>query len=333
MNSSTNYVSPSILERDYSDKGVFVDLTYDSGFKAVFADRANKTILISLLNHVLPPEARVDDIVEYLDREQGRDTPDGRLTQFDLICKGADGTRFIVEFQRSREKAFFQRCIYYAAGTYHITLKKREQYDVLRPVYSIGFLNYNLEHKDKALWDRDNLVSEYIFTEKRTGEVAPPTISAIFVELARFDKTEVECKTEMDWLCYIFRHSVSLVEIPDEIRRKPFFNNLLEACRIAAFNEKKKMLYERSIMKERDIIAQREYAVEESFNEGYDKGRTEGIAEGIEKGMEKGKAEGARENAIITAKNALKNDIAPELVASITGLNINEVLSLKSNGL
>ena len=141
-------------------------------------------------------------------------------------------------------------------------LKKREQYDVLRPVYSIGFLNYNLEHTDKALWDRDHLVSEYIFTGKRTGEVAPPTISAIFVELARFDKTEDECKSEMDWLCYIFRHSVSLVEIPDEIRRKPFFNSLLEACRIAAFNEKKKLLYERSIMKERDIIAQREYAIE-----------------------------------------------------------------------
>ncbi len=66
MNPNTNYVSPSILERDYNDKGVFVDLTYDSGFKAVFADRANKTVLICLLNHVLPPEARVDDIVEYL---------------------------------------------------------------------------------------------------------------------------------------------------------------------------------------------------------------------------------------------------------------------------
>ena len=266
MQTTQNYTPPSIEERDYSDKGIFVDLTYDSGFKAVFADKANKTILISLLNHVLPPQARVDDIVEYLDREQGRDTPDGRLTQFDLICKGADGTRFIVEFQRSREKAFFQRCIYYAAGTYHITLKKREQYDVLRPVYSIGFLNYNLEHTDKALWDRDHLVSEYIFTEKRTGEVAPPTISAIFVELAR-----------------------------------------------SAFNEKKKLLYERSIMKERDIIAQREYAVEESFNDGYDKGLKEG----------------ARETAINTAKSALMNGLAPELVATITGLDIDEVLSLK----
>ena len=66
-------------------------------------------------------------------------------------------------------------------------------------------------------------------------------------------------------------------------------------------------------MKERDIIAQREYAVEESFNDGYDKGLKEG----------------ARETAINTAKSALMNGLAPELVATITGLDIDEVLSLK----
>ena len=40
-------------------KGIFVDLTYDSGFKAVFADEANKTLLIGLLNEVLPPQAQI----------------------------------------------------------------------------------------------------------------------------------------------------------------------------------------------------------------------------------------------------------------------------------
>ena len=43
-------------------KGIFVDLTYDSGFKAVFADEANKTLLIGLLNEVLPPQAQISDI-------------------------------------------------------------------------------------------------------------------------------------------------------------------------------------------------------------------------------------------------------------------------------
>ena len=315
MSSNTNYVSSSLKERDNSNKGVFVDLTFDSGFKLIFADRANKPLLIKLLNSILPSNAKVDDIVEYLDREQQRDSPTGRLTQFDLICRAVDGTTFIVEFQRSREKSFFQRCVYYSAGTYHSQLKKGGSYNDLRPVYSIGFLNYTLEHSDEALWDRDHLISEYNFTEKRTGEIAPSTISVIFVELARFDKPREECKSELDWLCYIFLHSVSLTEIPEEIRSEPFFDNLLEACRIAAFDNNKKLLYERSIMKEMDIIAQRDYAVEVGFNNGYDKG----IAEGMEKG--------ARE----IAKRLLSDGLDTALVAKYSGLSTEEVLSLKQN--
>ncbi len=53
---------------------------------------------------------------------------------------------------------------------------------------------------------------------------------------------------------------------------KPFVRDLLEACRLAAFPKGKKLLYERKIMNEMDIIAQRKYA------------HKTGVAEGIAKG-------------------------------------------------
>ncbi len=151
------------------NESVFVDLTYDAGFKAVFADESNKWLLVRLLNYVLPSEAQVRDITRYLDREQGKDTPDGKRAQFDLICEGMNGERFIVELQRSYEAAFFQRCVYYASGAYHINLKEKELYSKLRPVYSIGFLNYSLPHENDELWDTNNLISNYVFTEKRVS--------------------------------------------------------------------------------------------------------------------------------------------------------------------
>lgn len=46
-----------------------MNLRSDVGFKAVFADRNNKDILIGVLNQILPPEARIEDIKEYSDRE------------------------------------------------------------------------------------------------------------------------------------------------------------------------------------------------------------------------------------------------------------------------
>ena len=47
---------------------VFVDLLSDTGFKLVYANPANKSLLINLLNIVLPDDMRVSDIVEYRDR-------------------------------------------------------------------------------------------------------------------------------------------------------------------------------------------------------------------------------------------------------------------------
>ena len=55
------------------------------------------------------------------------------------------------------------------------------------------------------MWNTNELISNYVFTEKRTGEIASPTISIIFVELERFTKRLDECTGELDQLLYLFR--------------------------------------------------------------------------------------------------------------------------------
>ena len=312
MTKNADFMDTTIQEKEE----IFVDLTYDAGFKAVFADEANKWLLVRLLNYILPEEAKVQDIKKYLDREQGKDTPEGKKTQFDIICEGMNGERFIVEFQRSAEAAFFQRCVYYAAGTYHISLNEKDKYSKLKPVYSIGFLNYSLSHEKPEMWNTNELISNYVFTEKRTGEIASPTISIIFVELERFTKRLDECTGELDQLLYLFRNISSLTGIPEEMRSEPFFEKLLNACRIAAFPENKKLNYELNMMRERDIIAQREYAVQNGFNNG------------LEKGREEGRAEGKKMTQIETAKNLLKAGVAPEVIADCVGLSLDFVKSL-----
>ena len=140
------------------------------------------------------------------------------------------------------------------------------------------------------------------------------------MELDRFTKGIAECESELDWLLYVFRNSSSLLEIPEEIRRMPFFDKLLEACRIAAFPESKKLNYERNMMLERDIIAQREYAQQSGYAEGMEKG----MAEGLEKGLE----EGRRMNQMENARNLLRAGVPPEVIAECVGLNLEFVKSL-----
>ena len=76
---------------------VFVNLLTDAGFKAVYADTANKPLLINLLNTVLPDDVRVSDIVEYRDREQTPDTIYSKKTVLDLVCKDVEGNIFGIE--------------------------------------------------------------------------------------------------------------------------------------------------------------------------------------------------------------------------------------------
>ena len=142
----------------------FVNLRSDVGFKAVFADRNNKDILIGVLNQILPPEARIEDIKEYSDREQQRDLINGKKTVLDLVCVDKDNRTFIVEMQASEEDFFFERCVYYASGLYHLELSEGDLYGKLHPVYLVSFLDYRLKHDDESKWDTDNFISYWQFT-------------------------------------------------------------------------------------------------------------------------------------------------------------------------
>lgn len=113
------YLTPKYMDffKDKNELAPFVNLRSDVGFKAVFADKNNKDILIGVLNMILPSEARIDDITEYSDREQRRDVPYGKKTVLDLVCRDKSGRTFVVEMQAAEEDNFFERCVYSRRGS------------------------------------------------------------------------------------------------------------------------------------------------------------------------------------------------------------------------
>ena len=298
----------------------FVNLRSDVGFKAVFADRNNKDILIGVLNQILPPEARIEDIKEYSDREQRRDVPYGKKTVLDLVCVDRDDRTFVVEMQASEEDFFFERCVYYASGLYHLELSDGVRYKGLRPVYVVSFLNYRLRHDNESLWDTDHFISHWRFTEKRTGMVADQTISVIFVEITLFTKTLEECVTEFDRLFYIFKNSDGFQRIPEWIEEAGGISRrLAEACEVAAFDKEKKLKYEIDKMNEWDIQAQKEYAVRKGLEEGLQKGLREGREEGLEQGRE--------ETRLSIARKLFEAGTPVDVIVNCTGVDDGTIAS------
>ena len=306
--------------KDKNELAPFVNLRSDVGFKAVFADKNNKDILIGVLNQILPPEARIEDIKEYSDREQRRDVPYGKKTVLDLVCVDRDDRTFVVEMQASEEDFFFERCVYYASGLYHLELSDGVRYKGLRPVYVVSFLNYRLRHDDESLWDTDHFISHWRFTEKRTGMVADQTISVIFVEMTLFTKTLEECVTEFDRLFYIFKNSEGFQRIPEWIEEAGGISRrLAEACEVAAFDKEKKLKYEIDKMNEWDIQAQKEYAVRKGLEEGLQKGLREGREEGLEQGRE--------ETRLSIARKLFEAGTPVDVIVNCTGVDDGTIAS------
>ena len=301
-----------------------MNLRSDVGFKAVFADRNNKDILIGVLNQILPPEARIEDIKEYSDREQRRDVPYGKKTVLDLVCVDRDDRTFVVEMQASEEDFFFERCVYYASGLYHLELSDGVRYKGLRPVYVVSFLNYRLRHDDESLWDTDHFISHWRFTEKRTGMVADQTISVIFVKITLFTKTLEECVTEFDRLFYIFKNSDGFQRIPEWIEEAGGISRrLAEACEVAAFDKEKKLKYEIDKMNEWDIQAQKEYAVRKGLEEGLQKGLQKGLREGREEGLEQGR----EETRLSIARKLFEAGTPVDVIVNCTGVDDGTIAS------
>ena len=289
----------------------YVDILSDAGFKAVFGDRGNKEVLIGLLNVLLPEHRKVKDI-SYSTTEIPGLTTDSKEARLDLRCEGTDGTKFIVEMQKRMQPNFFRRCISYAAKVYDTgTFKKdRDKYDIA-PVYVIAILNGKLEHRDESEWVSE-CTSRYSFIEHRTKEFAQETISAIFVELGRFSKELIECKTLIDQWCYSFRHMGWLESRPENLKQE-IFVKLFESAEIAKFDKEKRLQYENEMYTERDKYAEEEYLKEVSF------------AEGLEKGLERGR----EEKTLEIAKEMLLIGLSDEQISTATGLSVEQVQKLR----
>ncbi len=304
--------SPEMLTaaRGIREGQKYVNLMWDAGFKAVYADRQNKPLLISLLNMVLPDDVRVHDITDYLDREQSPDTVYGKKVILDLVCRDSEGNIFSVEVQRLLDRHFFKRCVYYGSRHYSNQLRRGQKYGTLNPVYVIAFLEEKIVHEDESLWDSDNLISCYRFAERRTNEEADSTIMITFAELGRFTKRACECSTERDKVFYWFKHSWMsdfLPEYPDG--GSGTVTELVRATEIAAFSPEKKAIYDSDIMNELDIINNQQILYEQ------------GLAEGVQKGREEEREE--------VAKKLLdKMDI--DEISGITGLSRERVRELAS---
>ena len=274
----------------------YVNLLSNSGFKAVFGDRANKDVVMSVINMLLPGGKKVSEI-EYAPTEHQGQLENNKEFRYDFMCKGEDGTFFIVEVQSNPEEFWFKRCVSYASRVYDRQNRRGQEYDV-PPVFLIGLMGIDVKHENIDLW-KNRFVSEYTFREKQTNELQDETIFIIFAELKRFNKELAECDNDLEKMLYIIKYGWQLQNQPKELQND-IFVKLFNACDIPRFDEAKRIQYEKDMFDER------------RYNGEINAARKEGHAEGVAE----------------VAKNMILNGIPIEQVSKITGLSQTEIEAL-----
>jgi predicted transposase/invertase (TIGR01784 family) len=270
----------------------------DYGFKRLFGEEPNKDLLLDFLNELLKEEQ--GEIIEltYLKNENLSTTELNRKAIFDLYCTNERGEKFIVELQKTKQKFFKDRTVYYS------TFPIREQAVIgsewsfeLKKVYTIAILYFIFDEDE---YQPEKLRYDVKLTDIQTKKIFYDKLTFIYLEMPKFNKSAEELETKFDKWLYVLRNLHKLDRIPEKFKENIFLK-LFETAEIARFNQLEYQEYEDSLKYYRDIKNSLDTACEE----------------------------GERKKQMEIAKTGLKEGLSIELIMKLTGLSKEEIENLK----
>ena len=272
----------------------------DFGFKRIFGTDPNKELLVNFLNSLFDGEEVIKD-VKYLNSENVGDVYTERKAIFDVYCENEKGEKFIVEMQNAYQTYFKDRSLFYSTFPIREQAPKGSDWNFcLKKVYVVALLNYRMS--DEA-FDSSDTIHTIALMDTKTNKVFNAKLMFKYVEVGRFDKTDDELISLSDKWMYVLKNLSRLDNRPSSLREK-IFTKLFDAAAIARFTPTELREYEDSLKAYRDI--------KNSLDTAKEEGRAEGRAEGI----------------AMVVKNMHAKGMDIDVIASITGLNKDEVESL-----
>jgi len=247
---------------DFADK--YINPFTDYGFKKLFGEEINKDLLLDFLNELLSAEQGNITDLTYLKTEHVGYTLSDRKAVFDLYCENERGEKFIVELQKTKQKFFKERTLYYS------TLPIREQavrndWDFsLKAVYVIAILDFVFD-EDKA--EAGKFRYDVKLTDIDTRKVFYDKLTFIYLEMPKFNKTIDEIETGFEKWLYVLRNMPKLDRVPDKLRER-VFERVFETAEIARFTPDQVRTYEDSLNTFRDIKNSIDTAIEEGVIRG-----------------------------------------------------------------
>ena len=286
----------------------YISLLTDFGFKRIFGTNPNKDLLIDFLNSLFDGEQVVKNVT-FLNSEHVGDVRTDRKAIFDVYCENEKGEKFIVEMQNASQKYFKDRSLYYATFPIREQAQKGEVWNYeLKHVYVVALLNYDMTDSAFA---QDTINHDIGLLDKQTHKVFNDKLTFKYVEIAKFNKSIEELKTNYDKWIYVLQNLSRLDRQPRYLQTE-VFSRLFNQAEIARFSKTEVREYEDILKAYRDMRNSLDNAEEK----------------GIAKGLAKGRAEGKKDKAVEIAKKLLEMDMPIDAIMKATGLSQEEITKL-----
>lgn len=286
----------------------YISLLTDFGFKRIFGTAPNKDLLINFLNSLFDGRKVIKDL-KYGNSEHVGDLYTERKAIFDVYCESMDGEKFIVEMQNASQKYLKDRTVYYSTFPIREQAPKGDAWDYkLNPVYTVALVNYDM--KEEA-FDNREISHQVQLCDTATKRVFFDKLEFIYVEVARFNKTEDELVSLYDKWLYALKNLSTLSQRPAALRDK-IFDRLFQVAEIAKFTPNELLEYEDSLKTYRDLKNSLDTAEEK----------------GVVKGIEIGRAEGRAEEKIAIAQKMKANGMPAAIILEMTGLSVEDIEEL-----
>jgi len=270
----------------------------DYGFKRLFGEEPNKDLLLDFLNELLHEEQGKITELTYLKNENLSTTELNRKAIFDLYCTNENGEKFIVELQKTKQKFFKDRTVYYSTFPIRDQALTGSDWNFeLKKVYTIAILDFVFD-EDKN--EPDKFRYDVKLSDIETKKVFYNKLTFIYLEMPKFNKSIDELESKYEKWLFILRNLHKLDRIPERLK-EDIFLKLFETAEIAKFSREEYQNYEDSLKYYRDLKNSLDTAREEGF----------------EKGMEK------------VAIAMLRDHEPIEKIIRFTGLTINEIETIR----
>ena len=276
----------------------------DYGFKRLFGEEPNKDLLLDFLNELLKEEQGKITELQYLKNENLETTELNRKAIFDLYCTNEKGEKFIVELQKTKQKFFKDRTVYYSTFPIREQALVGSDWDFeLKKVYTIAILDFVF---DEDKYEKDKFRYDVKLTEQETKKVFYDKLTFIYLEMPKFNKKVEELETRFEKWLFVLKNLHKLDRIPETLKEKIFLK-LFETAEISKFTPKEYQEYEDSLKYYRDL------------------------KNSLDTAKEEGRIEGKIEGKIEVAKKMLKKGLDTFLISEVTGLTEKEINELKTD--